>query len=159
LSCEGRCNRLSVFDMKRSVSGSTHWCALCGLPIPIQIVSMDHPLMGTVEHLIPKSRGGQNRLDNRVAAHRYCNARKGRSISLSIKEQDLLEFMIAKKLTAIGRPPDNHILQRARLRRIDFSSDPRILAELQRRDRIGNGKAPNKLPHIQRWEDDGGTAT
>jgi 5-methylcytosine-specific restriction endonuclease McrA len=45
-------------------------CYLCGEgPRP------NDPL--TVDHVVPKSRRGSERLDNKRLAHRSCNARKG----------------------------------------------------------------------------------
>jgi HNH endonuclease len=52
-------------------------CYLCGLPIPNEIVSPSHPLFGTIDHIIPRSRNGPEATFNRVPAHRLCNSRKG----------------------------------------------------------------------------------
>lgn len=44
-------------------------CGICSLPI----VNTDHV---TVDHIIPKSKGGSNRVDNMQPAHRSCNEEK-----------------------------------------------------------------------------------
>jgi len=51
-------------------------CSICRLPIPWGIVNPNHPLFGTIDHVIPLSKGGANSAANRRPAHRYCNARK-----------------------------------------------------------------------------------
>ncbi len=52
-------------------------CSLCGLRIPNYIASSQHPLFGTVDHVIPLSRGGKNTAANRKPAHQLCNRMKG----------------------------------------------------------------------------------
>ena len=52
-------------------------CHICELPIPLSVVSPKHPLFGTIDHVIPRARGGADTDDNRMPAHRYCNCRKG----------------------------------------------------------------------------------
>ncbi len=54
-------------------------CSLCGLRIPNYIASSQHPLFGTVDHVIPLSRGGANTPANRKPAHSLCNQMKGNS--------------------------------------------------------------------------------
>ena len=44
-------------------------CAICGL----EIVRSNR----SVDHVVPKSRGGKNRVGNLVMSHPACNARKG----------------------------------------------------------------------------------
>jgi hypothetical protein len=48
-------------------------CWLCGYPIPRDIVNMSHPLFGTIDHIIPKSKGGTDCRDNRAPSHFLCN--------------------------------------------------------------------------------------
>lgn len=52
-------------------------CSLCGLRIPNYIVSSSHPLFGTIDHVIPLSRGGRDNAANRKPAHNLCNQMKG----------------------------------------------------------------------------------
>lgn len=61
----------------QSVNSHPGYCFLCGLRIPNSIVSPTHPLFGTIDHLVPLSRGGRNSADNRYPAHAVCNWRKG----------------------------------------------------------------------------------
>lgn len=51
-------------------------CHICGLPIPFVIVDPRHPLVGTIDHVIPRSRGGKDCAANRAPAHRCCNTHK-----------------------------------------------------------------------------------
>lgn len=54
-------------------------CCLCGLPMQLfkDERSNSNPLAYTLEHMIPKARGGTNDYDNIDGSHRYCNAYKG----------------------------------------------------------------------------------
>lgn len=65
--------------MPKRVTGNIKWCHICGLYIPDCIVSPDHPLFGTIDHVVPRSTGGKDIRRNRKPAHRWCNARKGSS--------------------------------------------------------------------------------
>lgn len=52
-------------------------CWLCGLPTKYK-----HPveaLKATVDHIVPKSHGGINFLDNLMLAHQFCNHFRGNS--------------------------------------------------------------------------------
>lgn len=70
--------------MSKAVRSSVHQCSLCFLPIPQGIVDSSHPLFGTVDHVIPLSKGGTNAIRNRAPAHRFCNMRKGASLSVAV---------------------------------------------------------------------------
>lgn len=50
-------------------------CFLCGYPMLRG--SQCEMLNFTVEHIVPRSRGGRNDVDNRAGAHQLCNNRKG----------------------------------------------------------------------------------
>lgn len=52
---------------------SNGMCALCGKPVD--------PDDATIDHIIPKSRGGEHVPDNWQLAHRRCNTRKGAKIA------------------------------------------------------------------------------
>jgi 5-methylcytosine-specific restriction endonuclease McrA len=51
-------------------------CALCGDAIPADATWPSHEF-GTVDHIVPVSRGGEHTWDNVQAAHWICNHRKG----------------------------------------------------------------------------------
>lgn len=53
--------KLALLDVQGDI------CPLCGLPIKG---------VGTLEHVIPRSAGGADRLGNFVCSHHRCNARK-----------------------------------------------------------------------------------
>jgi len=55
----------------------THLCHICLLPIPPNIVMPKHPLFGTKDHIVPRSKGGTNNASNLAPAHYYCNQEKG----------------------------------------------------------------------------------
>lgn len=60
-------------NRKRAVSLNPHWCYLCGLVIPTNIVSGNHPLYGTIDHISAKSNGGSDSWRNKMPSHRICN--------------------------------------------------------------------------------------
>lgn len=51
-------------------------CALCGEDVDFSLRS-PHPMSASVDHIIPRSRGGTHDADNLQLAHRTCNTRKG----------------------------------------------------------------------------------
>jgi 5-methylcytosine-specific restriction endonuclease McrA len=55
-------------------------CHLCGSPLDFSIRRTKHPLYVTVDHLIPKSLGGGDHINNLKLAHRSCNMRRGNSM-------------------------------------------------------------------------------
>lgn len=52
------------------------WCWLCGGAID-PALPRDSPNGATIDHLVPRSRGGANDLANLRLAHRRCNVRRG----------------------------------------------------------------------------------
>jgi hypothetical protein len=52
------------------------WCWLCGAAID-PAAPINSPHRGTVDHLIPRSRGGGDEPTNLRLAHRRCNTRRG----------------------------------------------------------------------------------
>jgi 5-methylcytosine-specific restriction endonuclease McrA len=62
---------------RRAIVRDPSHCYLCGLFIPTKIVSSVHPLFGTVDHVVARSRNGADAFYNRYPAHRVCNRSKG----------------------------------------------------------------------------------
>lgn len=56
-----------------SAYGSTCW--LCGLPIDLAL-PRTHPQGFTVDHVVPRSKGGTDVLSNLRPAHWICNVRR-----------------------------------------------------------------------------------
>ncbi len=52
-------------------------CHLCGLPIPEWLINRNHPLVKTLDHIIPRSLGGLGRAFNKKPAHACCNHWRG----------------------------------------------------------------------------------
>lgn len=52
------------------------WCK-CIIPTPDDPTSVWAPNRATVDHVVPKSKGGSNRIDNLVTACARCNTAKG----------------------------------------------------------------------------------
>ena len=87
----------------RKGDASPSWCYLCGLPIPDDIVSNSHPLFGTVDHIIPRSRNGRDSAANRAPAHRLCNEAKGDRTINPEEFSAEVRPRIATLLKSIGR--------------------------------------------------------
>lgn len=51
------------------------YCSICGEHI-------DYFSESTIDHVIPKSKGGSNKMSNLKIAHAYCNRKKGNKLEL-----------------------------------------------------------------------------
>ena len=59
-------------------------CGICGDRLPIDYNAID------IDHVVPKSKGGHNRLSNLQAAHAACNTRKwNREVSSALVRQSV----------------------------------------------------------------------
>lgn len=126
----------------KSVIGKTKWCSICGLKIPNRVVSSDHPLYGTIDHVLPLSKGGTDTFANRAPAHRVCNSRKGNSVMVPLDHVRMLQSKVAVHLNRLGIPTGPPELRQARLR---------VNVPPPRSTPLGG------LPiMLARWEDDGG---
>ncbi|MFD2840105.1 HNH endonuclease [Populibacterium corticicola] len=52
-------------------------CHLCQHPIDVRLLGQRHPDGPSVDHLIPRSKGGTNDMGNLRPAHQRCNSRRG----------------------------------------------------------------------------------
>lgn len=86
----------------RSMNMHPGHCHLCGLAIPDFIVHPEHPLFGTIDHVVPLSIGGANIASNRAPAHRICNQRKGSAISLPDEVVWSLQLAVVKLLKKVN---------------------------------------------------------
>jgi hypothetical protein len=86
--------------MKRSVSVSADWCHICGLAIP-NIYDHKHLIYGTIDHVIPLSKGGSKAISNRRAAHRICNYAKENK-DLSGLDRDALRATVQIMISRMG---------------------------------------------------------
>lgn len=95
---------------------SPDYCWLCGLRIPHNIVaSSTHPLYGTIDHVIPLSKGGKNHVSNRKPAHLVCNHMKGDKLAVDdafiVNAQGIVKVQMIK----LGeRVTDKHIAEARR---------------------------------------------
>lgn len=120
-------------------------CHLCGLPIPIEIVSSTHPLFGTVDHIIPISRNGPEAPFNRAPSHRLCNEKKADRIIDPEQFAAERQSEIGPLLEAVGRritPGKKHaailwVVQEWPIWALCYSKEMGGLS-------------------LRRWEDDGG---
>ena len=87
-----RFNKRSVNRMRLVVSDG-RGCAYCGLEeVPLE-----------VEHIIPKSRGGTNRLQNLALSCKECNLAKGNKLPHEIEDTHLRERVIRVRRYANSR--------------------------------------------------------
>ncbi len=52
-------------------------CKLCNKPIDPTIHHRKSSYVGTLDHIIPTSKGGATRMSNLQLAHQHCNIKKG----------------------------------------------------------------------------------
>ncbi len=83
-------------------------CHLCGLVIPQEIFNCQHPLYGSIDHIVPRSMGGSDRAVNRAPAHTSCNHLRGvRKIDEKLREEcfrsAVMHFSKYKSLNLNGR--------------------------------------------------------
>lgn len=89
---EGDIDRLEILDRDNWV------CHICSRPIGQSYVWPDGR-MGSMDHVVPVSKGGPHTSDNLKAAHLICNIQKSNRLSLVMSAQSLLDI---KSLTATG---------------------------------------------------------
>jgi 5-methylcytosine-specific restriction endonuclease McrA len=68
-------------------------CGLCGSPIP-PLASWPDPLFGTVDHVVPLSRGGTHTWSNVQAAHLRCNMSKNDQMPDEYSEDDFVRLWV-----------------------------------------------------------------
>ena len=130
---------------KRAVRADPAWYYLCGLPIPDDIVSPAHPLFGTVDHTIPRSRSGPDTLHNRGPAHRLCNQEKGNRMINPEAFAAELRQKIVPLLESRGRKVN---------RRVRAAATRRVIMEWP--SWAPTHRQLTKKFELQRWADDGG---
>lgn len=114
----------------------SHWfgteCRLCGGPIDMT-VSGHHPARWNVDHIIPKSKGGEHVWGNVQLVHKGCNAQKS---DLELPEPP--PWLYAELLRAAISRFDNvihveseieHLRYRATIRIAMFAASRRLLSE------------------------------
>lgn len=52
-------------------------CAICCYPMKLRANPNKDPDAATIDHRVPRSRGGTNHIDNVQLAHRRCNQARG----------------------------------------------------------------------------------
>jgi hypothetical protein len=139
---QNRGGRNDRYGRPRTFVGSISTCHLCLLPLLKNIVSPEHPLFLTLDHILPLSRGGPDVASNRAPAHRSCNKSKADSIEVPWKARIDMTYVIAP------------LLERAGLR-ITNKRLAKIRNEI--RSQFGGTPKHDVLPDLIRWEDDGGT--
>ena len=81
------------FNKMRLVMSDSRECAYCGLEeVPLEI-----------DHIIPKSRGGANRLKNLALSCKECNSAKADKLPHEIEDNDLRESVIRVRRYANSR--------------------------------------------------------
>lgn len=78
------------------------WCWLCGGAIDPN-ARRDSSASGTVDHLVPRSRGGSNEPDNLRLAHKRCNVRRGNHLPELAWPSEWPMLMTAHLWTALAR--------------------------------------------------------
>jgi len=63
-------------------------CGICHKPIPLEEV--------TIDHILPKSRGGLMTFENTQPAHADCNVKKADKVPM-VSMRDMLEQILSKR--------------------------------------------------------------
>jgi len=63
-------------------------CALCGKHIALNAFPGDDFAM-SIDHVLPKSKGGKDCIENYQLAHRLCNSLKGNSLVYLVENDDM----------------------------------------------------------------------
>lgn len=64
---------------KKQLFAKKPWCGICLHPLRLDGSDV------TIDHVIPKSKGGTDNLSNLQLAHRYCNYEKADKILSTVK--------------------------------------------------------------------------
>lgn len=135
----------------KSLSGNPAWCHLCGMLIPPGIVSPAHHLYGTIDHVLPLSKGGRDTAGNRRPAHSWCNSKKGSDIEISVIVLLSWQDHITKCLKRLGTDLSVKHSTQAAVRR----ARERIGLDFPTKDQRNEiSLASTRMVHC--WEDDGG---
>jgi 5-methylcytosine-specific restriction endonuclease McrA len=59
--------------------------------------------LATIEHIIPRSRGGKNDLQNKAMAHRHCNNERGSNMNLLPCRDSMFDFVREQLKRYLGR--------------------------------------------------------
>lgn len=72
-------------------------CQLCFRPIDFSLAGTNHRMAPSVDHIIPKSKGGKGTRDNLRLAHACCNGKRGNGPSVTFDVMmEALEYFAAK---------------------------------------------------------------
>ncbi|MFJ8913417.1 HNH endonuclease signature motif containing protein [Amycolatopsis sp. NPDC102389] len=75
-SANGRPWRRVTAQLRELAAASGAACGLCGHRIDLDLPA-EHKMSFTADHIVPRSKGGQDTLDNARPAHRTCNSSRG----------------------------------------------------------------------------------
>ncbi len=93
--------RRELFDKQKGI------CAICGLHMVFDKDEFrsGHLIISTIDHIIPKSEGGDNKIENLQCTHFICNDLKGSSKTISEER-----LKTAKKIVRRGlKRYENHL--------------------------------------------------
>lgn len=74
-------------------------CAICGLQMLLKATDNGkiHKMSATLDHIIPKNKGGGHNIENLRAAHSWCNAKRGCN-DLTLEDIVNMRVYVRKKL-------------------------------------------------------------
>ena len=133
---------------RRAVFANPKHCHICGLPIPQEIVSPRHALFGTVDHVIPLSKGGPNNWRNCAPAHWMCNRTKA-DRTLDARQRRKLFLDVLDVLRVAG-----FTLTKQRVKGCAVRAGIDLTLTTEPRD--AGPRTVAKGYQLSRWEDDGG---
>jgi 5-methylcytosine-specific restriction endonuclease McrA len=69
-------------------------CTICGRPLHLKVtLPSSYAMATTIDHIIPRSKGGKNNIGNLRLAHNKCNKKRGAPDNLLLPQQGDVKFV------------------------------------------------------------------
>jgi 5-methylcytosine-specific restriction endonuclease McrA len=105
--------RERTLDGRRVLTGK---CIHCNRPLTVELDSRS-PQVATVEHIVPRTHGGTDAIDNLAVACRRCNVGKGKRLDRRHRDDEtlnrVLETLQQRRRARMREPPENLALPAA----------------------------------------------
>jgi hypothetical protein len=87
---------------RNQIGERDNWvCGICGCDVDSELSIYESDQAASIDHIIPRSKGGSNKDENLQITHWDCNRIKGVSVAIAINKPELSEDEIAAAEYAI----------------------------------------------------------